>query len=100
MCCRDLVRGHITLLYHSLFSLQLFNDTLVIAEEVENEFSALDDWIKATNTELRKESVELPENPEPEIERIKVNFFSTFNFKLISLIVENFSMKSLVDKFG
>ena len=39
---------------------------------MEKELGGLDEWIKEVNKELRKESVELPENPEPEIERIKV----------------------------
>lgn len=59
--------------HFDIFLFQLFSETLVIAEQVEKELSSLDEWVKATNVELTKESVELPENPEPEIERIKVS---------------------------
>ncbi|XP_065057528.1 dystrophin-like isoform X3 [Rhopilema esculentum] len=50
---------------------KLFAAALEIIEVLEADLDDLDQWIKTVNVELRKESVELPENPEPEIERIK-----------------------------
>ena len=68
--------------FYSMF--QLFSAALEIIEVLEADLDDLDQWIKTVNVELRKESVELPENPEPEIERIKVTIdsriFSTENF--------------------
>ena len=70
-----------------IFPLQLFTETLEIAEHVNLDFATLDEWIKATNLELRKDSAELPENPEPVIERIKVGTLIFFKCLFILLYI-------------